>query len=165
MTNGSEYRISKMIGHMREQDLRYTIVQLSRTPGMEEAEKVIEDIACSIAGESAGSIRSRTISALSMDEREWYNIACRDEYGDYIDSGEHAYELILEIIHDEFDDDLRNILEVRPERAKDFILAIADGIRESDSILFKEVEDFRDRFTEHMEECVESENYADALEY
>ena len=107
----------------------------------------------------------RTISAMRMDEREWYNIACRDEYGDYIDSGDHAYELIQEIIHNEFDDDLRNILEVRPERARDFILAIADGIRESDSILFEEVEDLRHDFARHMEECVESENYADALEY
>ena len=107
----------------------------------------------------------RTISALRMDKREWYNIACRDEYGDYIDSEDHAYELIQEIVHDEFDDDLRNILEVRPERAKDFILSIADGIRESDSILFEEVEDFRHDFARHMEECVESENYADALEY
>ena len=49
--------------------------------------------------------------------------------------------------------------------AGDFILAIADGIRESDSILFKEVEDFREEFANHMEEYVESENYADALEY
>ena len=109
--------------------------------------------------------RIRDIPALSLDEREWYNIACRDEYGDYIDSEEHACELILEIIHDEFDDDLRNILKVRPERAGDFILAIADGIRESNSILLEEVKDFKCDLLDHMEKCVEDGNYANALEY
>ena len=46
-----------------------------------------------------------------------------------------------------------------------FILAIADGIRESNSILLEEVEDFRYDLIDHMEECVEDGNYADALEY
>ena len=165
MMNGSEYRISKLISHMREQDLRYTIEQLSKALGIEKAEKEIEKIACSIANESTESVRSRTMSALDMDERKWYNIACRDEYGNYIDPGEHACELILEIIHDEFDDDLRNILEVRPDRAGDFILAIADGILDSSSILLEEVEDFRYDLIDHMEECVEDGNYADAPEY
>lgn len=118
-----------------------------------------------MAGESAESIRSRTVYALHMDEREWYNIAYRDEFGDYIDSGEHAYELVLEILRDEFEDDLRNILDVSPEKAEEFILAIADGIMESDSILFEEIEDFKDEFTDHLEECVETGNYAEALNY
>ena len=46
-----------------------------------------------------------------------------------------------------------------------FILAIADGIRESNSILLEEVEDFRYDLIDHMEECVEGGNYADAPEY
>ena len=46
-----------------------------------------------------------------------------------------------------------------------FILAIADGILESNSILLEEVEDFRYDLIDHMEECVEDGNYADALEY
>ena len=46
-----------------------------------------------------------------------------------------------------------------------FILAIADGIRESNSILLEEVEDFRYDLIDHMEECVEDGNYADAPEY
>ena len=45
-----------------------------------------------------------------------------------------------------------------------FILAIADGIRESNSILLEEAEDFRYELIDHMEECVEDGNYADALE-
>ena len=46
-----------------------------------------------------------------------------------------------------------------------FILAIADGILESNSILLEEVKDFRYDLTDHMEECVEDGNYADAQEY
>ena len=46
-----------------------------------------------------------------------------------------------------------------------FILAIADGIMESNSILLEEVENFRYDLTDHMEECVEDGNYADAMEY
>ena len=46
-----------------------------------------------------------------------------------------------------------------------FILAIADGIRESNSILLEEVEDFRYDLIDHMEECVEDGNYTNALEY
>ena len=47
----------------------------------------------------------------------------------------------------------------------EIILAIADGIMESDSILFEEIEDFKDEFTDHLEECVETGNYAEALNY
>ena len=46
-----------------------------------------------------------------------------------------------------------------------FILAIADGIRESNSILLEKAEDFRYDLLDHMEECVKDGNYADALEY
>ena len=46
-----------------------------------------------------------------------------------------------------------------------FILAIADGILESNSILLEEVKDFRYDLIDDVEECGENGNYADAPEY
>lgn len=133
MTKNLNDTISKLIENMDNCSLKQTIIHLSDALGMEKAEEIVRDIALNNADESSESVTSRAIFALDMDEREWYSIADHDEYGDYVYSSERACDLVQKLINDEFEDDLKNIMNVSPEKAEGFILAIMEGLRKSDS--------------------------------
>lgn len=165
MNGTTQSRIREMISKMDTESLKRCIYRLSETLGEEESETIVHGIALSNAQISRDEAYDRTMWALDMDKEEWYAIACRDEYGHYVDSGDHAYEVILERLHEEFDDDLANILDVDPESAPEFIRGIADAIGGCNSILFEENEDLRRGLPRHMMECIEDGCCGDALDY
>lgn len=101
-----------------------------------------------------------------MDERQWYSMANDDGYGGYVDSGEHAVDVILDNLHEEFDSELRQIvLSGDKDSASDFLLAIADGLESATGILTEETEDFISEFISHLEECAENQDFDEVFKW
>ncbi len=164
MNDGND-ALDRIIANMDVATLRTAVRRLSEKLGTDASIDIITDLAGSVADYACEDVYERALDALYMEDRRWYAIATRDEYGDYCDSAEHAYDVILESIHDEFDKDLANILEVCPEEAPAFLREIARAIRDSDSILFSENEDLKRYYPERIERCIEEGRFVDALDY
>ncbi len=162
--SGKDDALYRIVSNMDATTLRTVIYRMSERLGPDESLEIVTDLAESVAGYACEDVYERALDALYMEDRRWYAIATTDEDGNYCDSMDHAYEVILGSVHDEFDDDLANILEVCPEEAPAFLREIARAIRDSDSILFSENEDLKRGFPRHIERCIEEGEYGNALD-
>jgi len=93
---------------------------------------------------------------LEEDERYFFGNLGHDEYGDYMDPGDHAAEMIEERIKDNFYSDVKILVAAkRKDDVSTYIKAIAAGLRESKSIICEWAPDFPGELARHMERCLE----------
>ncbi|MCQ2078541.1 MAG: hypothetical protein MJZ38_00560 [archaeon] len=153
-------RIDDLLHTMDAHDLLNVLRVLQADVGDRRLLDALESVASSKADFDPEDVASQASECSEMDEREWYSMATDDGYGGYIDSAEHAVELMLDNLRDAFQNDLRQILASGGEEsASEFLLAIADGFRESSGILAEEAEDFISEFSDHLEECAERRDF------
>ncbi|MCQ2071271.1 MAG: hypothetical protein MJZ68_09090, partial [archaeon] len=151
---------------VEEADLLNVIRILQKEFGDEAILKALESAVEANCDFDPEEIAETAAECTDMDERKWYNMACRDEYGRYIDSGDHAMYVILENLRNEFEDHLKRILILGDRsQATEFLNAIAEGIEDSDGILAEEAQDFCGNFAEHLRECADSWRFDEAFDW
>lgn len=155
-----------ILGTMDRIDLLNVIRTLQKKVGDDillEALESESEISCNFDPKEVAELASK---CTDMDERMWYNMACRDEYGRYVDSGEHAVDVILENLREEFENDLKRILALGDKKqAAEFLNAIADGIEYSNGILSEEAPDFGGDFARHLRKCADRGKYDEAFDW
>ena len=143
MARKNENPTIRIIDFMDEDSLRKLVMRLSERLGP-ESDGIVRGVASEKADQACEDAFWRASSSLYINPDKWCGIGTRDENGRYIDPADHAYRIVEETLRREFGDDLKNILEVSPEKAPGFLLAIADGVEDSDSVLFDEHPDMKE---------------------
>ncbi|MCQ2084884.1 MAG: hypothetical protein MJZ21_01900 [archaeon] len=151
---------------MDAHDMLKVIRVLQNTVGDVKLLEALETVTYSKTDFDPEDIADQASDCTEMDEREWYSIATDNGYGGYIDSGEHASELILDNLRDAFEKELRQIvLTGNKGQASKYLRAIADGLRQASGILTEETEDFINDFTEELERRAEEKEFDDIFEW
>lgn len=159
-------KITDILNSMDSTDYLNVIRALQEKVGDKELLNILEAVSSSKTSFDESDISEWAADCTDMDDREWYRIACDDGYGGYVDSGEHACDVILDNLRDAFEKDLNQMVLVgKKEEASAFLMAIAAGLRQGQGILAEEAEDFINDFADHLEECAESEDFKDVFEW
>ncbi len=144
-------RITDLLYSMDEGDLRNVIRGLQKIVGDTELLRVLTYKAEFKAGFDVEGVEARAAECADMDERKWYSMACTDDNGYYIDSGEHACDVIIKNLKESFENDLNQMVIAGMESgASEFLCAISRGLKDSKGILAEEACDFIEDFSEHL---------------
>ena len=164
MAKNTADRITDILHSMDSIDLLNVIRRIQERIGDRELLAVLESEASAKSSFDPSEIEDWASECTDMDEMEWYNCASTDSYGSYIDPGEHACDVILDNLRDSFENDLKQmVLSGDKQKASEFLIAIAAGLRRSNGILAEEAGDFISDFADHLEECAEREDFKDVF--
>ncbi|MCQ2070883.1 MAG: hypothetical protein MJZ68_07110 [archaeon] len=156
MAKKTKDKIAEILDTLDNEDLLNVIHILQEKVGDRIILEALETVSDDKCGFDPGEVMERAAKCLDMDEREWSMIACTNDYGRYIDPGEHASEVISENLKKEFGNMLKTILLAGDtESAADLLYTIADGLEGSYGTLAEECPDSVEELIDHLVECAD----------
>ena len=156
MTQSEEDMLRGIIDRMDAPDLREAIIRLSKKLGIRQSINTVVRIADRLGPDPWQRVYDRTLYELRVEGILWRNAP--DEYRDV----DPAF-ILRSALGNAFQGELEFLLATEPGEAPDFVLAIAEGLKDGDSTLFEDGEELRKEYLEHIMQCVDSGTFRDAL--
>ncbi len=158
MTQSEEDTLREIIDRMDAPGLKEAVIQLSKKLGLRQSANTVFRIADRLGPDPWQRVYDRTLYELRVEGILWRHAP--DEYRDT-----DPVFIIRSALGSAFRGELEFLLATEPREAHDFVLAIAEGLRDSDSTLFDDDEELRKKCFEHMLNCVDERNYRDAFDF
>ncbi len=142
--------LETILNGMDEDGLRALVMRISEDMGSDYILRMSGNTNMIRVNLDPENIKERVSLAVSIDDGEFYNQIGSTFYG-YVDPGERACELVEEAIKEEFLDDVKVLMDSgRVEDARALVEAIAEGLRENDSLLSEYAVDFMDEYADSI---------------
>ena len=151
--------LRRIVGNMGDATLRDAVIGMSEHFGIEASADFIRRFAERAADDACERARERTSYILHLGPRPIVDLP--DEPYDPLSE---ICDMAVEDLRDEFEPELANILEVRPEKAPGFLLSIAESLDRDIGEAFAGCEEAFWELSDHIRECVEEGNYREAFD-
>lgn len=155
MTGNGE--LKSILENMEHESMVKLVMELEERTGNGTVADMARDIAKEDLGKrmSPEAIHDRVSWAISMCDEDFYSQIGEGRYG-YISPYDAAHDMIVAGIADEFLQDAKMLVEMgRDDDLELFIHSIADGLRDSYSILTEWSPDTTTELAENLVECLE----------
>lgn len=156
--NGSLSRaqLADVVRSMDRESLESVVMSLADMFGTAAVVRAVGEVSDGTADTCLSSVAERTESALYMDDDDLRHMSACDEYGDPVDPGEYATDMIRQCIRDEFADEVGELVRKgRSNEACEVVRRIAEGLRMSDSALVRSAPESAEELVYHLEWCAD----------
>lgn len=156
----AENELRRIVENMGDATLRDAVIGMSEHFGIEASADFIRRFAERAADDACERARERTLYILRLGPRPIV-----DPPNEPYDPISKICDMAIEDLRDEFEPELANILEVRPEKAPGFLLSIAETLDKNIGKPFAGCEETFWELSDHLRECVEEGNYREAFDF
>lgn len=136
--------------------LESVVMSLADMFGESSVARAFDKVSDGTAGTCASAVAERTESALYIDDDTLMRMGGTDEYGDPMDPGEYATDMMRQCLRDEFADEVGELVRRgRNGEACEVVRRIAEGVRRSDSALVRGAPESAEELVYHLEWCAD----------